>query len=79
MGRRGKDLTPSVKDSILSLHEYGYSGRKIAELFYMPILSVVFWGCLTYEGVGTLEPVEGNINSRKYIQLLDEHFVASNC
>ena len=33
----------------------------------------MFWGCLTYEGVGTLGPVEGNINSRKYTEVLDEH------
>ena len=26
-----------------------------------PVLSVMFWGCLTYEGVGTLAVVEGNI------------------
>ena len=39
----------------------------------MPLLSVMFCGCLTYEGVGTLEPVEGNINSRKYTEVLDEH------
>ena len=32
MGRRGKDLSPFVKDSILSLPEHGYSGIKIAHL-----------------------------------------------
>ena len=33
----------------------------------------MFWGCLTYEGVGTLGPVESDINSKKYIEVLDEH------
>ena len=41
----------------------------------VPLLSVMFWGCLTFEGVGTLGPVEGNINSRKYIEVLDEHLL----
>jgi hypothetical protein len=31
----------------------------------------MFWGCLTYGAVGTLTPIEGNINSRKYIEILD--------
>ena len=43
------------------------------------MLTVLFWGggCLTYEGVGTLGPVEDNINSKKYrlhIEILREHF-----
>ena len=33
--------------------------------------SVMFWGCVTYNGVGVLVPVEGNINSAKYIDILD--------
>lgn len=32
MGRRGKDLTPSVKATNSKLHKQDYSGRKIAEL-----------------------------------------------
>ena len=32
MGRRGKDLTPPVKETILKLHQQAYSGRKIAKL-----------------------------------------------
>ena len=39
----------------------------------VPLLSVMFWGCLTYEDEGTLGPVGGNINSRKYTEVLDEH------
>ena len=33
--------------------------------------SVMFWGCITYDGVGTLAVVDGNINSQKYIDILD--------
>ena len=31
----------------------------------------MFWGCVSYNGVGVLVPVEGNINSAKYIDVLD--------
>jgi hypothetical protein len=34
--------------------------------------AVLFWGCITYKGVGKLVPVEGNMNSEKYINVLDE-------
>ena len=34
-------------------------------------LSAMFWGCITYQGVGTFTEVESNINSRKYINILD--------
>jgi transposase len=33
----------------------------------------MFWGCITYQGVGTSTEVEGNINSRKYINILDTY------
>lgn len=33
--------------------------------------SVLFCGCITYNGVGTLVPVTGNINSEKYIEIFD--------
>jgi hypothetical protein len=33
----------------------------------------MFWGCITYQGVGTFTEVEGNINSRKYINILDAY------
>ena len=36
-------------------------------------ISVMFWGCVTYSGVGTLVPVEGTINSAKYISILDDN------
>ena len=32
--------------------------------------SAMFWGCITYFGVGTLTPVGWNINSEKYISIL---------
>ena len=31
----------------------------------------MIWGCITYEGVGTLTVVDGNINAQKYIEVLD--------
>jgi len=34
-------------------------------------LSVMFWGCVTYNGVGILAPVDGNIDSHKYVEILE--------
>ena len=34
-------------------------------------VSCMFWGCITYDGIGVLVPVDGNLNSTKYIELLD--------
>ena len=36
-------------------------------------ISVSFWGCICYSGVGTLTPIDGNLNTEKYISLLDSH------
>ena len=36
-------------------------------------LSVMFWGCISYFGVGTLVPIDGNIDSHKYTDILDRH------
>ena len=33
----------------------------------------MFWGCISYNGTGTLTPVQGNIDSGKYIEVLDQH------
>jgi len=33
----------------------------------------MFWGCITYQGVGTFMEVDGYINSRKYINILDTY------
>ena len=37
--------------------------------------SVVFWGCVSYYGVGTLVPVEleENLNSQKYVEVLESN------
>ena len=37
----------------------------------VPQLSAMFWGCIRYEGVGTLDYIVGNINLQKNIQVLD--------
>lgn len=34
-------------------------------------VSVMIWGCVCFDGVGTLARVEGNINAQKYISILD--------
>ncbi|CAG2224309.1 unnamed protein product [Mytilus edulis] len=49
-------------------------------------LSLMIWGCITYEGVGTITVVTGNINALKYIEIVDNfvwpviarHFPADN-
>jgi hypothetical protein len=33
--------------------------------------SLMILGCITYEGVGTLTVVDGNINAQKYIEVSD--------
>jgi hypothetical protein len=35
--------------------------------------SVMVWGCICYNGVGTLTKVEGNINANKYISILEDN------
>lgn len=36
-------------------------------------IKCMFWGCISKDGVGTLEPIDGNINSEKYIECLDDN------
>ena len=36
-------------------------------------VSAMFLGCISYNGTGTLTPVQGNIDSGKYIEVLDQH------
>lgn len=51
-----------------------------------PCYEVMIWGCVTWEGVGTVTAVNGNINAEKYQEILDEnlwpavarHFPAGN-
>lgn len=38
-----------------------------------PVVSVMFWGCITFDGVGTFVPVNGNINSQKYTDILEDN------
>ena len=33
----------------------------------------MIWGCITYQGIGTSTPVEGTVNSAKYINILEEN------
>ena len=33
----------------------------------------MIWGCICYDGVGTLTAVKGNINSAKYIDIQDKN------
>ena len=35
--------------------------------------AIMVWGCLTYHGVGTLAMINGNMNSVKYIETLDNN------
>ena len=35
--------------------------------------SVMVWGCICYNGIGTLTKVEGNINADKYISILENN------
>ena len=36
-------------------------------------ISLMIWGCICCDGVGTLTAVEGKINSAKYIDILDKN------
>ena len=36
-------------------------------------ISAMFWGCIAYNGVGTIIPINGNMNSVKYIETLDNN------
>lgn len=36
-------------------------------------LDLMILGCITYNGVGTLCVVDGNINAQKYIEIIDNH------
>jgi hypothetical protein len=33
----------------------------------------MIWGCITYDGVGTITVVDGNINEQQYIVILDNN------
>ena len=36
-------------------------------------VSVMFWGCISYHGVGTLTLVDGNINTEKDNSIMDDN------
>jgi hypothetical protein len=33
-----------------------------------PRVAVMLWGCITFDGVGTLTDIEGNMNTTKYLK-----------
>ena len=53
----GEKTTKSTTPHLICSH----SERKIG---------LIIWGCICYDGVGTLTAVEGNINSAMYIDIL---------
>jgi hypothetical protein len=36
-------------------------------------MSLMIWGCITFNNVGTLTTVNGNINTAKYIKILEDN------
>lgn len=36
-------------------------------------LSIMIWGCVCFQGVGTLTDVQGNINAKKYLQIIENN------
>lgn len=36
-------------------------------------ISAMFWGCIAYNGVGTITLVNGNMNSKSYIESLNNN------
>jgi hypothetical protein len=36
-------------------------------------MSLMIWGCITFNGVGILTTVNGNINAAKYIEILEDN------
>lgn len=37
-----------------------------------PKFSLMIWGCITFDGVGTVTVLDGNINAQKYINIIDK-------
>lgn len=40
----------------------------------IPVISAIFWGWVTFEGMGTLTTVDGIMNSKKYTEVLANPF-----
>jgi len=36
---------------------------------------VMFWGCFSWSGMGPLVRVDGNLDSKGYVELLEEHYI----
>ena len=34
--------------------------------------SIMLWGCLTYRGLGSLHNIQGHLNARGYIAILEQ-------
>ena len=77
-------LQSSVNDESkveIGLDSRVYVWRKVGEE-WLPVctaqpprkrIGVTIWGCITHNGVGTLAFVAGNINSDKYIEILEDN------
>jgi len=37
----------------------------------------MFWGCVAFTGLGDLVPVDGTMNQRKYLDVLNNHALPS--
>lgn len=55
------------KWSVMCLN-FGHLGPKTS-------MKLMVWGCVTFDRVGPLVFVEGNMNSNKYVQVLEDHFL----
>jgi hypothetical protein len=63
-------MKPRIKLIVTILLVFGESLMKFGECLGPrggSSVSVMFWGCLSYKGVGTLEVIVGNIGSEKNI------------
>ena len=38
-----------------------------------PRVAVMFWGCITFDGIGKLTEIEGNMNTTKYVETLGDN------
>lgn len=47
---------------------YGQKENSIKSRF-----KVMIWGCISYNGIGTLDFIEGNIDSKKYLECLERN------
>ena len=49
----------------------------VYECLHRKTIKIMVWGCVSYFGTGDLVFVDGNMNSQKYIQVLDNHLKPS--